>query len=261
MKFLKYIFSLTALILMLQSGASASDVDRIWENKAFGTGERMVFDIDYAFINAGRTVMSIDTIINIRGKECYKVVSQVSSNKTFDLVFKVRDYVETNVDVKGIFSRRYFKNMQEGKYKDKKEVIYEQDRGYAHMMHNGVYKLTSEIEPCAQDILSALFYIRTLDFTVGDTLSINLHDVKKSYPLKISVNRREHVKVPAGEFDCLVVEPFLESEGMFRSKGKLEVWLTDDEKKIPVIMRTYIVIIGHIDANLAEYTPGVPVEF
>jgi len=252
---------LTASLLILQSKISASDVNRTWENKAFGAGEKMVFDLDYAFINAGRTIMSVDSVVKVRGKDCYRVVSKVNSNKTFDLIFKVRDYVETNIDVKGIFSRRYYKDMQEGKYKDIKEVIYEQDRGFAHMMQNGVYKLTSEIEPCAQDVLSALFYIRTLDFTVGDTLSINLHDVKKSYPLKISVNRREHVKVPAGEFDCLVVEPFLESEGMFRSKGKLEVWLTEDDKKIPVIMRTYIVIIGHIDAKLAEYTPGAPVKF
>ena len=260
MNYFKYICVLILSVSALNISTNAADVERLWENNAFGTGERMVFSLDYAFINAGKTVMTVDSIINVRGNDCYKIVSQVNSNKTFDLIFKVRDYVETNIDVKGVFSRRFFKKIREGGYKDHKEVIYEQERGFAHMFHNDVYKLTSDIKPCSQDILSALFYIRTLDFTVGDTLSISLHDVKKSYPLKVSVNRRENVKVPAGEFDCLVVEPFLESEGMFRSKGKMEIWLTDDDKKIPVIMRTYIKIIGHIDASLAEYTPGMPVE-
>jgi len=239
--------------------SSADDINREWKNEVFGVGEKLVFDIDYAFINAGQTVMSIDSIINIRGKDCYRLVSKVSSNKTFDLVFKVRDHVESNIDVKGIFTRRYYKELNEGKYHDIKEVLYEQERGLAHMKDEGVYKKTSETKPCSQDILSSLYYLRTLNFTVGDTISVPLHDVDKSYPLKVKVNREEHIEVPAGEFDCYVVEPFLESEGMFRSKGKIEVWLTKDNRKIPVLMRTYIVIIGHIDANLVEYTPGVPV--
>jgi hypothetical protein len=238
----------------------ADDVNREWNNNVFGVGERFVFDIDYAFINAGRTVMEIDSIINVRGKDCYRLVSKVSSNKTFDLVFKVRDHVESNIDVKGIFTRRYYKELNEGNYHDIKEVLYEQERGLAHMKDEGVYKKSSEIEPCSQDILSSLYYLRTLDFAVGDTISVPLHDVAKSYPLKVKVNREEHVEVPAGEFNCFVVEPFVESEGMFRSKGKIEVWLSKDEKRIPVLMRTYIAIIGHIDANLVEYKLGMPVD-
>ena len=248
-------------LLIFSVSGLAEEVDRTWQNTVFGVGERMVFNLDYAFITAGRTVISIDSIVKVNGKDCYRVVSRVKSNKFFDAFFKVRDHVETNIDVKGIFTRRYFKRIQEGKYRNTKEVIYEQERGLAHMMNEGVYKETSRIKPCAQDILSALFYLRTLDFSVGDTIRVNLHDVRKSYPLKVKVNRSERVEVPAGEFDCLVLEPFLESEGMFRSKGKIEIWLTDDERKIPVLMRTYIVIIGHIDAKLAEYTPGRPIEF
>ena len=238
----------------------AQDVDRIWKNEAFGVGEWFYFDIDYAFITAGHTEMSIDTLVEVGGHLCYRVVSEVRTNKTFDLIFKVRDRVETNVDVLGIFSRRYYKKLQEGKYTDNCEVIFEQERGQAHVIKKGVYKGSIPIEPCAQDILSSLFYIRTLDFSVGDTLNINLHDVDKSYPLKVRVSRAEHVEVPAGEFDCLVVEPFLESEGMFRSKGKIEIWLTDDEHKIPVLLRTEIAIIGHIDAKLTKYIKGAPLD-
>jgi hypothetical protein len=135
-------------------------------------------------------------------------------------------------------------------------VHYDQEKGLAHIFSKGIFKKSVPMKPCAQDILSALYFVRTLNFQVGDTLQINLHDVSKSYPLKVKVNRRERVKVPAGQFDCLVVEPFLESEGMFRSQGRIEIWLTDDERKIPVLMRSEIMIIGHIDARLAQYTPG-----
>jgi hypothetical protein len=237
-----------------------NDVNRNWKNEVFGVGERLIFDLDYSFVTAGRTVMSIDSIVEVEGYKCYRLVSTVSSNKTFDLIFKVRDRVETNIDITGIFSRRYYKQLQEGKYKDNKEVFYDQEKGKARVYKDKVLKKVSKIEPCSQDILSSLFFFRTLDLEVGDTINVNLYDVSKSYPLKVKVNRRERIKVPAGTFDCLVVEPFLESEGMFRSKGKIELWLTDDQRKIPVQMRTYILLIGHIDARLREYTSGEPLE-
>lgn len=255
-----YLIFINSGIIFTSSPTIAQEVNRSWANHAFGVSEKLNFNIDYAFITAGYAEISIDTMIEIGGRQCYQVVSKVRSNKVFDIVFKVRDRVETNIDVRGIYSRRYFKQLQEGKYRDIREVIYEPERGLAHLLIKGVYKETTKIESCAQDILSALFFVRTLEFDVGDTININLHDMTKSYPLKVRVNRRERVQVPAGEFDCLVVEPFLETEGMFRSKGKIELWLTDDERKIPVLMRTEIAIIGYIDAKLAQYIPGKPVE-
>jgi len=251
--------SLTA-ILLLSASANCQDVDRVWQNGVFGVGERFKFSIDYAFINAGHTVMEISEIVCVSGHDCYRLVSKVSSNKTFDLIYKVRDHVESNIDAQGIFTRRYYKELNEGRYHDRKEVLFEQERRLAHILDKGVYKKTVHIKPCSQDILSSLFYLRTLEFAVGDTISIPLHDEAKSYPLKVKVNRAEHIKVPAGEFDCLVVEPFLETEGMFKSEGKIEVWLTDDEYKIPALMRTYIKIIGHIDARLVEYRLGEPLK-
>lgn len=255
--FIIFILSISALA---EQRFFPDQLNRYWKNQAFGVGEHFLFDIDYAFITAGQTEMKIDSVIDFRGHDCYRLSSKVRSNKTFDIVFKVRDHVETYIDLKGIYSRRYFKKLQEGKYRDTKEVFIEQEQGSAFILDDGKYKKSVEIPPCSQDILSALFFVRTLDIEVGDTLNIPLHDVDKSYPLKISVNRREKIKVPAGEFDCLVVQPFLESEGMFRSKGKIEIRLTDDERKIPALMRTYIVIIGHIDAKLKKFTLGEPAE-
>lgn len=233
-----------------------SDVKRSWTNNAFSAGEKLVFDVDYAFINAGKAEMYIDSVVTFNKAECLRLISTTSSNKTFDYIFKVRDRVESYIDKKGVFSRRYYKKLQEGPYKDVKDVIFEQEKGEAKIFSKGEYKKTVKIQPCSQDILSAVFFVRTVDIQVGDTLNVPLHDVSKSYPLKIKVTRRETVKVPAGTFDCLVVEPFLESEGMFHSKGKIEVYMTNDSRKTPVLMRTEIMIIGHIDAKLKEYRTG-----
>jgi hypothetical protein len=61
------------------------------------------------------------------------------------------------------------------------------------------------------------------------------------------------VTVPAGTFDCLVVEPVLQTSSIFEHKGKLTIWLTDDSLKMPVLMRSKVVV-GAFEAVLKEYT-------
>ncbi len=75
---------------------------------------------------------------------------------------------------------------------------------------------------------------------------------EKNYPLRVAALRREEVEVPAGTFQTIVVAPILKSPGLFEHKRNVYIWLTDDEKKIPVLMKTRI-MIGSIDASLTEY--------
>jgi hypothetical protein len=65
-------------------------------------------------------------------------------------------------------------------------------------------------------------------------------------------SKRETIKTKAGKFKCVVVEPFMREEGIFIQKGrKLQIWMTDDERKIPVQMRVEV-FFGHVSARLAK---------
>jgi hypothetical protein len=108
------------------------------------------------------------------------------------------------------------------------------------------------IPPRTQDVLSALYYIRTLPLQVGQAISLANHTDGKNYPLIVKVLGREHVKVDAGEFDCIIVEPILRGPGVFTQSGRLTVWLTDDRRRMPVLMKSKVVI-GHVAAILKSY--------
>ena len=58
--------------------------------------------------------------------------------------------------------------------------------------------------------------------------------------------------MPAGKFDCIIVEPLVKEGGLFKHEGNIIVWLTDDELKLPVKVRTKI-IIGYVEAKLSTY--------
>jgi len=102
------------------------------------------------------------------------------------------------------------------------------------------------------DVLSAMYYVRTQPIEVGQEIVVDVNS-GRNYPMVIRVLRRERIKVPAGEFDAFVVQPTLREEGIFIQKGKnLKIWLTADERKMPVQMQVEV-FIGHISARLESY--------
>jgi hypothetical protein len=76
----------------------------------------------------------------------------------------------------------------------------------------------------------------------------------KTYHLAVRVLERETVKLKSGEFDCFKIQPVLLGEGLFKAKGEVFIWLTADERRIPVRMRSKI-FIGSISANMIDYRP------
>jgi len=232
---------------------SGNFIQRKIVNNAWNIGEHLTFSINYGFIPAGTATMTVVGIEEVNGGTCYKIGTTATSNKFISTFYEVRDTVRSFIDVKGIFSRRIEKILREGNYKSDRYVDFYHDRLIA-LNTREKYALT-EIPLYAQDILSSLYLLRTFDLEVGKDETIITYADGKVYPLRIIVHKIENVKVPAGEFKCFKVEPVLKSEGIFRQKGKLMVWLTDDECKLPVKM-TSKVLIGDIGSNLEKYTLG-----
>jgi hypothetical protein len=175
-------------------------------------------------------------------------VSSARTNKAFDMIYKVRDRHESYMDMEHLYSLRFEKHLREGKFRRDKEVDFDQKN------HIAVYPdMEVGIPPNTQDFISALYYIRTIDLEPGQAVWMPNHSDGKNYPIFVKAIRRETVEVPAGRFDCLVVEPVLETSAIFENTGKLTIWLTDDNFRMPVLMRSKVVV-GSFEAVLKEFT-------
>ncbi len=214
----------------------------------FEAGEKLVFSVQYGLVTAGEATMEVRNLAALNGKTCYRVVSDARTNDFFSKFFEVRDRYESYIDTTNLYSVRYEKHVREGKFKRDDVVDFDQTT------HRAIYKDKQvPIPPRTQDVLSALYYVRTLPLEVGQAISVANHIDGKNYPLIVRVLGRERVKVDAGEFDCIVVEPILRGPGVFTQKGRLTVWLTDDRRRMPVLMKSKVVI-GHVAAILKSYT-------
>ena len=219
----------------------------------WGVGENLVFSVKYGFYRAGTATMSILPIIDVNGGSCYHIQTKANSNDFISKFYKVRDVVNSYLDVDGCFSRRFEKRLREGKYKSDRITDFYQDRCLA--LNTKEKHAVTKIPLYVQDVLSSLYYIRTYDLAVGRDEYIDVYADGKVYPLRVIVHKRETIEVPAGKFKCIKIEPMLKYEGIFKQDGKLTVWITDDEIKMPVKMKSKV-LIGSIGTVLESYSPG-----
>ncbi len=213
----------------------------------FQVGEYLLFSIRYGLIYAGDATLEIRNIAVLGGRETYHIVSTARTNKAFDLVFKVRDRHESFIDKQNLYSLRFEQHIREGGFRKDAVVEFDQRKHLAIWKDKEV-----KIPPNTQDFLSAFYYIRTMELEIGQAIAIANHTGGKNYPIYVKVLRRENVKVPAGRFDCVVVEPVLKTSTIFKHKGRLTIWMTDDNLKMPVLLRSKVVV-GAFEATLKEY--------
>ncbi len=248
----KQLFVLTLCLLSLifseKALAHDSPESRTVENRAFAVGEKLRYRLRYGPIGAGSGAMEVKDIKSIDEHPCYHVASVTRSNDFFSLFFKVKDQIESFIDTQGIFSRGFRKKIHEGRFKKTYSVFYDQERHLALSE-----KDTTEIPPFVQDALSSFYFLRTCELIPGKSVFIDYHSNDSVYRLEVQVLRRQRIKVKAGRFNCLVVQPLMDTPGVFfKLKGKLTFWLTDDQRKIPVLMKLKI-RVGSLTAELTRY--------
>lgn len=216
--------------------------------KALKVPEKLLFDIiwggwSFRWVTAGQATLEL---LPTDRPEAWKIQSLAWCNGFFQSFYPVKDTVTSVIDSRGIYPLLFDKRLHEGKYHAHISAAYDQA---AHTLKT--QDTTLSIEPFTHDVLSAFYFIRTQTLKVGDSLELAAVSGKKKYKLKVLCHARETIRVPAGEFRTLVVEPVLKGDGLFKAKGKLTIWVTDDESHTPVKMMSKIPV-GSIKAELVR---------
>jgi hypothetical protein len=224
---------------------------RVIKNIAFNVGERLVFDVNYGVITAGEAVMSVPAYDSVSGRKCFRIQFTVNSLSSFSWIYKVEDRYLTFIDVEAIAPLRFEQHIREGSFS--KDFVAEFDhRKKIATTPKGQYPIPEYVH----DILSAFYYVRTLDLSsvkAGDMLTMFNFYNDTSYELGVKILGRQELEVEAGTFRTIVVEPLVREGGLFKSDGRIVIWLTDDAAKMPVRVNTKVVI-GSIDTELREYS-------
>lgn len=244
---------LLIILLFSQSDAQNNSNLRTIKNNAFTYGERLDYKVGYSFITAGNGYFQIMPIIGkYQDRKCYDVRFRVYSLESLKWIYQVDDAYRTLLDEQGIFPWMFQQRIREGNYKRDAKAVFDQYNGYAYED-----KETFKMSQYSHDIVSAFYYIRTLDLKSmkkGTVVYLEHYFGKKVSKLGVKIHGKQQISVDAGKFNTIVIEPLVVEGGLFKSDGNILIWLSDDELKIPVKVTTKIPIIGDVYAELTKYS-------
>lgn len=243
------ILSILAIIIVIQVSALA-----------FRDGEKLVFGVRYGLVTPAEATITANSS-TYQGVPVWYLKIEAHTHNFFDAVFKIRDRVESWWRQDSLLPLKFSKVLQEGKYNQNRFQTFDHQAKTSeyskYSFKNKAYKTENTSIPAnTQDVLSAFFYVRNQNLVPGQKVILNITTDGKSVNTETIVHRRESINTIFGYTPCLVIEPKLKSEGVFKQAGKITIWVTDDAYKIPVKMES-AVSFGSFIATLksAENVP------
>jgi len=239
----------TALILFPSGAAGQGQPAAV----PYGPGERATYQARLGALSVGQGAMEVLGLEMVDGRQTYRARFTLAGGIPFA---RVDNRFESWIDVRGLFSRRFFQ--------DQKEVRFTRRRTFDFFPERRAYRVVGSNEtgtlPTDQplDEVSFLYFVRTLPLRVGETYTFDRYYREDGNPVVLQVLRRETIRVPAGTFNTVVVRPIIRTRGLFGEGGEAEVYFTDDHRRILVQMRSRIPVVGSLTLHLTEYRAGQP---
>jgi len=223
------------------------------KNVAFSAGEKVVYNVYYnaagLYINAGNATFT-NTLETLNGKQVYHIVGEGNTNASYDWIYKVRDKYETYIDTASMQTLKFVRNVNEGGFKKYQNVTFNKTANTA-VTNEGVFK----VPPCVQDVVSAVFYSRNIDFAklnVNDKIAFSMFLDNEVYDMYIRYLGKETIKTQYGKFNAIKFKPLLIKGTIFEGGEKMTVWVTDDDNHIPVRIESPIVV-GKVKIDMMSY--------
>jgi hypothetical protein len=219
----------------------------------FGPGERLEYQVKFGVFSAGNGWIGVEGVDTVRGRETYQLGMGLSGGWLFA---KVNDKYQSWLDTRTLVSRHFIRDVHQINYKSYREwAIYPEEQRWDRVDND---EAETMIATAPLDELAFVFWLRTIPLEVGETYTYNNYFKDDGNPVVLKVLRRERRKVPAGEFNTIVVQPIIQTSGLFSQGGKAEVFLTDDADRHVVYLRSEVPAIGSITLHLKSVRHGTP---
>lgn len=232
-----------------KSGFSSSGTSENKNVAGIQPGERLKYSINWMGTNAGMAILDVGSPVTLESGRAVQIISIARSNDFISRIFPVEDRVVTYMDIGKLLPLRSKISQSEGSRYKNRELRFDRINHKVREIEGGK-ETTYDIDPQAQDSLSVLYYFRTLQFPLpGNSIFLKVFEGGKNWDLEIKILGNETVDTPIGSYNTIKTVVMARYEGIFLNKGDITIWFTNDNRHIPVQMKSQV-IIGSVTVQL-----------
>lgn len=222
----------------------------------FPAGQTFSYSVDWRLFTAGTTAVRFDSV-----SDQQRITAAADSVGAVALLYHVHDRIESAFDPKNNCTLSLTKHTEEGFRRVETTVRYDYDRKKSvldekNLRANNQKHEENDIPGCVTDVISAVYYVASQPLNVGQKLLFPVNDGGKTAEVQVDVEGREQIKSPYGAFKTVRVSAQALS-GPQKGKGKIWMWYSDDDRRLPIQMRAKM-FWGTLTFHLTQVTSQSP---
>ncbi len=226
------------------------------QKKAYSDGEWLKFRVHYGMITAGYASMEVEEV-SFNDRQVYHIKGYGETTGVASWFFNVEDDYQSYVDIEKDIPYRFIRKINEGGYTKDIQIDFNHTTNTA-LVFNKKHDTKDEVSflENTQDMVSAVYFLRNNvavdELNDGDEILLNMFFGKENFNFKLKFLGREILKTEFGKVSCLIFRPYVLSGRVFKEKESLTVWITDDDNKIPILIKADLAV-GSLKASLSEF--------
>jgi len=199
-----------------------------WANNPNFIGEELTYAASFRFFPAGEAILTFSAD-SINGELVYRLTTSVKTNSFLDAFFEVRDEIQSWLNPDNLSLKKTIQTIREGNYHQDHQSIIQGDS--IAVSGNKIRNLPGRV----YDPVSFVYYLRNQDLSLGNSYKFFSYERKKIKEVIVNITAKETVRVSAGTFNCLKIEPVSgDGNPLLKNNGQMRVWLSDDSLRLPV---------------------------
>ena len=220
--------------------------------------ESLDFSVEWRLITAGKANLSWNSTPGA-GIGAGDVKLHLESAGLVSRLFLVDDNYAASLRANFCAQSSSIEAREGTRHKDT-QVTYDSGARRASFLEKDLVKNTSttqevEIPPCVHDLIGGLMALRYMQIEPGKSAQIPVSDGKKFVMAKVESQRHEQLKTAFGPVNTTLYEIYLFDNVLFRRSGRLHIWISDDERRLPVQLQVRLQFaIGTITFRLNKPT-------
>jgi hypothetical protein len=202
----------------------------------FQAGEKLTYQLRWAFVPVGVAVLEVHPVETINGVDVLHFSLTARTGGLPKMFFRLRERIDSYVDVGMTRSLFYRKDKQEKTVRTTR-IDFDWENNTVQYSKDGEKEPAISLLPGAFDPLSVFYFTRSLEMKPGTSLHRPVTDGKKIVVGSARVLRREKIRAYGRTFDTFLIEPELKNIDGLIEEGRdapVRIWMTADAHRIPI---------------------------